>query len=139
MKNPIQNTYFIALSIVALLVIFIAIWFSFYIAKNITTPISNLIEGTKKIAKGDLSYRIETQTEDEIAELVKSFNKMTSDLKKGRLHLSLSEKKLIEQNEELARNNQYIEIILQNVAAGVISINADGVIVTMNKSAEKAP
>ena len=45
MKKPIQTTYFIALSIVALLVVFCAVWFAFYLAKSITIPIMELAEG----------------------------------------------------------------------------------------------
>src|SRR4030042_5361634 len=55
LKKPIQITYYITLSIVALLVMFCAIWFGFYQAKSITIPIMELAEGTRRVAAGDLN------------------------------------------------------------------------------------
>ncbi|OQY04434.1 MAG: hypothetical protein B6I20_03050 [Bacteroidetes bacterium 4572_117] len=43
-------------------------------------PLGNLHDGVNKVAKGDLSYQIKVKTDDEIGNLAKAFNKMTSDL-----------------------------------------------------------
>ncbi|MGB5157061.1 MAG: HAMP domain-containing protein, partial [Desulfobacterales bacterium] len=90
LKKPIQISYYILLSIVALLVLFCAIWFGFYLAKSITIPIMELAEGTRRIAEGDLSFSLEVASDDEIGSLVNSFNKMTQDLRTGREQLELS-------------------------------------------------
>ena len=137
LKKPIQITYYIALSIVALLVVFCAIWFGFYLAKTITTPIMELAEGTYRVAQGDLSFSIGLAADDEIGSLVDSFNTMTRDLRIGREQLELSARKLREQNVEIEERRQYMEIVLKNVSAGVITLDAGGFISTMNKSAEK--
>ena len=84
-KKPIQVTYFISLSIVALLVLFCAIWFGFYLAKTISIPIKELAEGTRRVAEGELSFTIGTVADDEIGSLVDSFNKMTRDLRSSRV------------------------------------------------------
>lgn len=47
LKKPVQITYYIALSIVALLVAFCAVWFGFHLAKSIIIPIMELAEGTR--------------------------------------------------------------------------------------------
>ena len=70
LKKPIQITYYITLSIVALLVVFCAIWFGFYLAKSITIPIMELAEGTRRVAEGDLSVSIGHVADDEIGSLV---------------------------------------------------------------------
>jgi two-component system nitrogen regulation sensor histidine kinase NtrY len=57
-KKPIQITYYISLSIVALLVLFCAIWFGFYLAKTISIPIKELAEGTRRVAEGELGFTI---------------------------------------------------------------------------------
>lgn len=137
LKRPIQVTYYITLSIVALLVMFCAIWFGFYQAKAITTPIMELAEGTRKVAEGDLGFRIGSAADDEIGVLVDSFNKMTLDLRVGRQQLEQSAQILREQNIEIEERRQYMEIVLRNVSAGVITLDARGVINTINKSAEK--
>ncbi len=138
LKRPVQLTYYITLSIVALLVIFCAIWFGFYLAKTITIPIMDLADGTRRVAEGDLTFTIDSNTvDDEIGSLVDAFNKMTRDLRSSRQQLELSARKLADQNLEIEARRQYMEIVLKNVSAGVITLDADGIITTFNKSAEK--
>ncbi len=135
-KKPAQLSYYIALSIVALLVIFCAIWFGFQLAKSITVPIMKFAEGTRRVTEGDLNYKIDFQTDDEIGTLIKSFNSMTTQLAAGREQIALSREMLKQQNAELEKSRQYIEIVLNNISAGVVSIDSAGVITTINKAAE---
>ncbi|MGR3301910.1 MAG: ATP-binding protein [Candidatus Scalindua sp.] len=60
----------------AIVVIVIAI----LISKRVTMPIKKLVEGTRKIASGDLGFKIPTRSKDEIGFLATSFNDMTSQL-----------------------------------------------------------
>ena len=135
-KKPAQISYYIALSIVALLVVFCAIWFGFQLAKSITIPIMKFAEGTKRVTDGDLNYQIDFETDDEIGTLIKSFNLMTKQLATGREQIALSGEMLKRQNAELEESRQYIEIVLKNISAGVISIDNRGTIKTINKAAE---
>lgn len=135
-KKPAQASYYIALSIVALLVVFCAVWFGFQLAKSITIPIMKFAEGTQRVTDGDLNYQIDFQTDDEIGTLIKSFNSMTRELAAGREQIALSGEMLKQQNAELEKGRQYIEIVLKNISAGVISIDNKGTITTMNKAAE---
>jgi len=137
LKGPIQVTYYINLSIVALLVVFCAVWFGFYLAKTITIPIMELAEGTRRVAEGDLTVSIGAVADDEIGSLVDSFNKMTRDLRNSREQLELSASMLSEQNVEIEERRRYMEIVLRNVSAGVITLRANGFVTTINKSAEK--
>ncbi len=137
LKRPIQMIYYIILSIVALLVVFCAVWFGFYIAKSITIPIMELADGTRRVAEGDLSVNIDFMLDDEIGSLVDSFNSMTRDIRMNREKLEHSTRLLHEQNIELDEQRQYMEIILRNVSAGVISLNQAGIVTTINKAAEK--
>ena len=137
LKKPIQSSYYIALSIVALLVLFSAIWFGFYLAKSISIPIMELSNATKKIAEGDLAFRIDPSSDDEIGTLVDSFNKMTRDLRISREQVELSTQILRKQNIEIEARRKYIEIVLKNVSAGVVTIEADNSLSTINVSAEK--
>lgn len=137
LKEPIRLTYYISISIVALVVVFCAIWFGFYLAKTISIPIKELAEGTRRVAEGDLDFKIEMVADDEIGSLVDSFNRMTQDLRIGRDQLEQSAKKLKEQNIEIEERRRYMEIVLENVSTGVITLDAHGLITTTNKSAEK--
>jgi two-component system nitrogen regulation sensor histidine kinase NtrY len=137
LKRPIQISYYISLSIVGSLVAFCAIWFGFYLAKSISIPLKELSDGTRRVAEGDLGFTIAPVADDEIGGLVDSFNKMTADLRKGREQIELSARMLRQQNIEIEERRQYMEVVLKNVSTGVISTDAEGVITTVNTSAEK--
>jgi two-component system nitrogen regulation sensor histidine kinase NtrY len=123
LKNPIKSSYKMALLMVTLLILFAATWFGFHLAKDITVPIKELAEATHRIASGDLNFRIQMKAADEIGMLVQSFNQMTEDVQTSRL--------------EIEQRKKYMEIVLKNVAAGVISIDDSGTITTINTSAEQ--
>lgn len=136
-KRPIQVSHLITLSIVALLIMFCATWFGFYVSKTLTVPIQELAKGTRRIAGGDLDFAIEMVSDDEMGTLVDSFNKMTRDLRLGKQQLESSTQELKERNLEIEQRRLYMETVLQNVSAGVISLDARGFHTTINKSAEK--
>jgi two-component system, NtrC family, nitrogen regulation sensor histidine kinase NtrY len=137
LKNPIKFIYLIILSIVSLLILFSATWFGFYLAKGMTVPIQKLAEGTLRIAQGDYNFSIDLEAKDEFGLLVNSFNKMTSDLKKGKEEIERTYQKLWKSNEELNQRKQYMETVLANIGTGVISIDAMGRISTINHSARE--
>ena len=113
-----------------LLIIFSATWFGLYLAKGITVPIQDLAEATRKIAQGDLNHQIDIVADDEIGVLVTSFNQMTKDLKRSKQGWEQA-------NLNLERRRNYTETILRNISAGVISVDGNGVITTINRAAEK--
>jgi len=137
LKRPIRIINLITLSIVTLLIIFSAVWFGFFLSKGITVPIQKLAEGTHRIASGDYDFFIDIEAADEIGVLVNSFNRMTMDLKTGKRQLDETNQELRKSNIELDQRRLYMEIVLANVAAGVIAADAEGRIFTINKSAEK--
>jgi two-component system nitrogen regulation sensor histidine kinase NtrY len=136
LKAPIQTSYLITLLMVALLVIFSAIWFGLYLAKGITGPIQQLVEGTRAVADGNLDFRVQATSDDEIGWLVQSFNRMTEDLRASKVALEQANAELMANNRELEARRSYMETVLENVAAGVISLDKHGRVSTVNRSAE---
>jgi len=136
LHHPLKQSHFITFSIITLLVIFGAIWFGFFLAKNITVPIQALVSATQSVADGDLSLQLDSDRNDEIGMLMTSFNKMVRDLREGREQLASAYAALQQSHTELEDRRRYMEIVLRNIAAGVVSVDAKGTIVTMNKSAE---
>jgi len=130
LKNPIKLSYIITLSIVTLLIVFSATWFGLFLAKGITVPIQDLAEATHKIAQRNLDHQIDIKADDEIGVLVDSFNRMTRTLKQ-------SSEDLEQANVTLDQRRKYMETVLRNVWAGVVSIDRDGIITTINRAAEK--
>jgi two-component system, NtrC family, nitrogen regulation sensor histidine kinase NtrY len=136
LQNPLKTSHFITFSIITLLVIFAAIWFGFFLAKSITMPIQQMVAATQRIAHGDLSVRVDLERDDEIGMLVSSFNKMVRDLQEIQDQLANAYRALQESHRELEERRAYMEIVLKNTAAGVVSVDATGRIMTLNKSAE---
>jgi two-component system nitrogen regulation sensor histidine kinase NtrY len=137
LKNPIKFIYLIILSIVSLLILFSATWFGFYLAKGITIPIQKLAEGTFRIAHGDYNFSIDLEAKDEFGLLVNSFNKMTADLKKGREEIERTTEEIRKSNDEINRRRNYMEIVLTNIGTGVISVDAQGRLSTINHAAQE--
>jgi two-component system nitrogen regulation sensor histidine kinase NtrY len=130
LKNPIKISYIITLFIVTLLIIFSSMWFGLFLAKGITVPVHELAEATHEVAHGNLDYHIDVLAEDEIGVLADSFNQMTKDLKESSLELRQA-------NADLEQRRKYMETVLRNVSAGVVSVDRNNVISTINRAAEK--
>ena len=135
-KNPMETTYLIFFSIFTLIILFISSWVGFYLSKKLTKPIIDLVEGTKKVASGDLDINVNKESDDEIGMLVNSFNAMASDLKKNKEEIEKANADLKKVNEEIDRRRRFMEIILKNIHAGVIAIDSTGKIRSLNNAAE---
>jgi len=137
LKNKIQQGYVIVLLLIALVIIFLATWFGFHLARGITVPIQELAAATNRIAAGDLEVTIDVRSDDEIGTLIDAFNQMTTDLRRGQQEIKTANDELKISNQELDQRRSYMEILLRNVTAGVISLDNQGTITTINKSAEE--
>jgi PAS domain S-box-containing protein len=110
-----------AISYLIVIVICAIFIFGLLLARSISKPIHQLIRGTLRIGAGDLSFALPKPSDDEIGDLVTSFNTMTAALARSRK--ALSERK------------RYIETIIGNVGAGIISTDPGGRIDTFNAAA----
>ena len=137
LKSPITGGYLLTLFLIASVIVFLAFWIGIYLANSMTKPIQELVEGTRAVAGGDLDVRIDAEGEDEIGMLVRSFNVMAADLRAKQRALNSSNLELTRINQEIEARRRYMEIVLRNVAAGVISVDQSGVVTTINKSAER--
>jgi two-component system nitrogen regulation sensor histidine kinase NtrY len=136
LKYPLKIALYFILGIMTLMIILGATWFGFRLAKEISAPIQALAIGTKRIARGDLGVRIDDKSGDELGLLVQSFNKMAMDLENSQIGLKQAKERLERQNAELESKSQYMEAVLDNITAGVISLDGQGRINTFNKAAE---
>jgi two-component system nitrogen regulation sensor histidine kinase NtrY len=134
-KEPITNTYLLTFLLISLLIVFGAVWLGLYLARGVTVPIQKLAEGTRAVAAGNLDFRVEAETNDELGVLVESFNRMTSDLAVGQRSLEQSRIELEQSITELEERRSYMESVLANIATGVVSVDAEGRITTINPAA----
>lgn len=128
LKKPLKVSFLLILGVLGMITIFGSVWFGFRLSKELTAPILALAHGTTRIAQGDLDFRLEDKGTDELGILVQFFNRMARDLQEGRANLTRA-------NAMLAEHNRYIETVLDNITTGVITLDAEGRIMTMNKAA----
>ncbi len=136
LKFPLKMTLYMVLGLMTLLIFLGATWFGFRLAREISAPVQALAAGTQRIAKGDLSVRLMDDSRDELGLLVQSFNSMAEDLEHSRMSLTEANGRLQEQYQALIAKNHYVQAILDNITAGVVSLDRHGRITTMNRAAE---
>ncbi len=134
-RNTLRYNTLLILALSTLLIVFAFSWFALYLAKRITVPIQALAEGADAVAAGNLEYRVHSRAFDELANLVASFNQMTSDLQENERRIEAAQQKLRQTNVELDDRRRYIETILETIATGVLSIDGDYRIRTINRAA----
>jgi two-component system, NtrC family, nitrogen regulation sensor histidine kinase NtrY len=128
-RSGIQVTSALIFGIVALLLLFAAVWIGLSFANELAAPISRLIVAADRVRMGDLMARVPEGTEpDEIGVLSRAFNRMTSQLASQR-------HELIEANQQLDDRRRFTEAVLAGVSAGVIGLDAIGRIILPNRSA----
>ncbi|MBF0187239.1 MAG: HAMP domain-containing protein [Magnetococcales bacterium] len=126
----LKVSHSVTLILISLLLLLAAVWSGFRIADSITSPITRLVIGTRKVADGDLSVTLPVRGIDELATLMASFNAMTAKLAENRTELQKS-------NSLLEERRRFMEAIVQNTSAGVISVNRFDQVTLVNPAASK--
>ncbi len=128
LNQPLKLSFSLILGLLALLMVFSAIVMAFRLSKELTAPIEALARGTSRIKKGELDVFLEDSGQDELGQLVGSFNSMASQVRETNENIQRT-------NVELARRNLFIENVLENIATGVCVFTPDGWVVSINKAA----
>ena len=113
----------------AILMIVSAVLLGLWFAERLSRPIGRLTGAAQKIAKGELNVRVREESgDDEIAQLSKLFNRMTSQLK-------LQRDKLLLNTSQIDERRRLFDSVLASVTSGVIGLNPNGKISFINRSA----
>ena len=95
------------------------IFVSLFVSRGIINPILMLVKGMKKVADGDLNFRVKTRLKDELGELTGSFNQMTCDIKDSR-------EKLLKLKSALEERKEYLESVLRFANELIFTLDARG-------------
>ena len=87
------------------------------LSRNIIRPIDKLARAAGRIAKGDLSTRVEVKSKDEIGALAAAFNTMVEDLQKTTV------------------SRDYVESIFRTMMDPLVVYTPEGTISTVNRAA----
>jgi len=120
-----------------LMLLFVSSWVAIYLARGIATPIKALAEASNEIARGNFSHRVSTIAEDELALLADSFNQMTTQLEENRTSIEAGSSALREKNLTLEERRNYIETVLESLSTGVVSLNENDRVTTINAAASR--
>lgn len=121
-KKILKWSFYIPLTLITLMTVFFSVWVGIKMATEIVNPIEKVREGVSTIAKGSFDLiNLEDKGQDEIGTLVMAFNAMAKDLKIAK--------------DEIEERRRYMEIVLDNVATGIISTDKIGTIKFLNKAA----
>jgi two-component system sensor histidine kinase AtoS len=106
------------------------------LARRISRPVQQLAEGAAAISRGELNLRIEPTTHDEIGRLAVAFNDMAAELRRQRRALEDANAELCRRLEELADLKTYTDNVLASLTNGIVTVDLDGRVVTLNPAAE---
>ena len=102
------------------------------ISRSIAKPIRFLHRGIEIVKKGNLDYKVGTDSKDEIGQLSRSFDIMTAAIKKSRAEVDM---KVEQQTKEISQEKDKINAILHSIGDGVFVIDADYKIILFNQVA----
>ena len=69
-----------------------AVLLGLLMARRITQPVEALTEGVRRVGQGEMNERVEVKTTGEVGELVRTFNRMTTELRSTTERLVASER-----------------------------------------------
>ncbi len=137
LKRPLTGLYLSFFVMVTLFILVGSLWMGSYLAKRITRPVSALAAAAREIGAGHLDQRVEPQSNDEFGSLVEAFNAMAGELATSRRRVERSTLELQRKHVEVENRRRYIETILERITTGIVSVDADAVITTINSAASR--
>lgn len=115
-RSGLRKIYGITLTLALLLTVFISVAAAFWVASRLSSPLLWLAEGTKALASGNFKTMQPVTADDELRELVDSFNTMTRQLSEAQRRLQANQ-------TQLAANNDFLQSLLSSLSAGVLVLD----------------
>lgn len=108
------------LTLVLFIAIIATIINAYFMTRALEKPIKKLVEGTNRLAEGDLTYRVKVHSKDEIGQLATSFNTMAEKLKHSR--------------QELLAAKAFTDNIIRSMSNSLLVVNKDKTIRAANQA-----
>ena len=129
-REGLKRMYIGTLTLALILSVFGALLLAVAIGNQIAQPLLMLADGVRQVAQGDLTPKPVFASRDELGGLTRAFADMTGQLHDARTQVQRSVTQL-----ESARAN--LQTILDNLTAGVIVFDREGLIETVNPGATR--
>ena len=129
--DRLQQQFFVVFVLVALIVLLASLWAGMLLAVRLIEPLRALMSATERVRGGDYSIKVpEGRADDEIANLGRTFNRMTGQLEAQR-------RDLMEANRLVDERRRFTEAVLSGVSAGIIAIDASHTVTLHNRTARE--
>ena len=129
-RSGLKRMYIGTLTLSLFLAVFGAVLLAVLLGNQLARPLLLLAEGVRQVAEGDLTPKAVLQGRDELGGLTRSFANMTQQLADARSAVDHSMAQV-----NAARAN--LQTILDNLTAGVIVLDAQGLIQSSNPGATR--
>ena len=129
-RAGLRRMYIGTLTLSLFMAVLGAILLAVLLGNQLARPLLLLAHGMRQVAAGDLRPKLVLQGKDELGGLTRSFADMTQQLSDARSSVEQSLNQLSQ-----ARSN--LQTILDNLTAGVMVLNAQGVIQSANPGATR--
>ena len=127
----VQIAFALMYTVIALIVLFSAVWIGLDFANRLVAPIRRLIGAAKVVSTGNLHIQVPVRrSEGDLAQLGDTFNKMTHELRTQR-------DDIVRARDLIDSRRRFTEAVLAGASAGVIGVDAEGRITILNRSAER--
>jgi two-component system nitrogen regulation sensor histidine kinase NtrY len=136
-EYPIKSIYLIVLIMMTLVILLAATWFGFYLARQLSVPLEELGDATRRLAKGDYRLVKVASGSAEMNHLITSFNSMTRQIEASEKEVLQTNRTLQEALERIDEHSKYIEVVLSNASTGVVSVDEGGIVTMVNRHAER--
>ncbi len=130
LREPLKTALTLLLSLVVLMALLSALLFSIQLVQNFTRPIRALTLGTRQVAAGKLEPLRDEMPDNELGELLRSFNDMVEQIRRARRTARISH-----QQSELQKS--YLQTIISTLSSGVLTLDASGRLRLYNAQAEE--
>jgi nitrogen fixation/metabolism regulation signal transduction histidine kinase len=129
-REGLKRMYIATLTLALFLSVFGAVLLAAVLGNQLVRPLLLLAEGVRDVAKGDLTPKAILTSRDELGGLTRSFADMTQQLADARSAVDRSMLQV-----DAARAN--LQTILDNLTAGVVVLDHNGVIESINPGATR--
>ena len=124
----LKRLYAITLTLSLLLVVLTAVSVAFFISERFGSSLEALAEGTRAVAQGNFTGQYPIRSSDELGALTGLFNQMIRQLSDAKVASEL-------QQGQVVRAKGYLESVLTHLSSGVIGLDDDLRLRSMNTSA----
>ncbi len=133
-RHQIRTTFFLMLLLITVFVFFTSVWLALFLSKQITRPVEALADAMDDIAAGKYEQRVALVTTGEMADLVRSFNHMASDLETSRQLAETSSAQLTAANQAIEERRRELETIVETIPSGVVTLDGSGTVLQANRA-----